>query len=283
MIDLTLVLLPIVGFLIGLLVTTLGGGGGGLYVPILTLLGVAPQVAVATSLATVLPTTAVGAYSHNRKGNVDVQTGIILGAGGIIGTLLGAYVANLIPPNLLKKALGLLLLIFAIPMIRRFIKTYRKPKTHPENEEIREVVGEVDEATGEAKGEDPERETLKLTGAKRIFASLFGVAGGVLAGVFGLSGTPPISAGLYSLGLPTLMVVGTTVFVLVFNSLAGIGGYLVLGRFDVVLTVLLGGGAVVGSFLGPRVLEKAGKEAVEKFIPPVLISISVIFGLALIF
>ena len=272
MIDLTLVFLPIVGFLIGLLVTTLGGGGGGLYVPILTLLGVAPQVAVATSLATVLPTTAVGAYSHNRKGNVDVQTGLILGAGGIIGTLLGAYVANLIPPNLLKKSLGLLLLIFAIPMIRRFINTYRKSKNPTDtNAKNQEVV------------DDPDRETLKLKGPKRIFASLFGVAGGVLAGVFGLSGTPPISAGLYSLGLPTIMVVGTTVFVLVFNSLAGIGGYLFLGRFDVVLTVLLGGGAVVGSFLGPKLLEKAGKEAVEKFIPPVLISISVIFGLALIF
>lgn len=276
MIDLTLIFLPIVGFLIGLLVTTLGGGGGGLYVPILTLLGVAPQVAVATSLATVLPTTAVGAYSHNRKGNVDVHTGIILGIGGIIGTLIGAYVANLIPPNLLKKCLGLLLLIFAIPMIRRFIKTYRKPKNHKTD---------IDSSTDAQKvvGEDPERETLKLQGPKRIFASLFGVAGGVLAGVFGLSSTPPISAGLYSLGLPTLMVVGTTVFVLVFNSLAGIGGYLFLGRFDVVLTVLLGGGAVVGSFLGPKLLEKAGKDIVEKFIPPVLIGISVIFGLALIF
>lgn len=276
MIDYTLIFLPFVGFLIGLLVTTLGGGGGGLYVPILTLLGVTPQVAVATSLATVLPTTAVGAYSHNRKGNVDVKTGIILGIGGIIGTLMGAYVANLIPPNLLKKGLGLLLLIFAIPMIRRFIGVYKKSKAKPlENEESHEIE--------EAVGEDPDRETLKLTGPKRIFASLFGVAGGVLAGVFGLSGTPPISAGLYSLGLPTLMVVGTTVFVLVFNSLAGIGGYLFLGRFDVVLTVLLGGGAIVGSFLGPKLLEKAGKELVEKYIPPVLICISVIFGLALIF
>lgn len=274
MFDLTLVLLPIVGFLIGLLVTTLGGGGGGLYVPILTLLGVTPQVAVATSLATVLPTTAVGAYSHNRRGNVDVQTGLILGIGGIIGTLLGAYVANLIPSYLLKKGLGLLLLIFAIPMIRRFLKAYRKPETHETADEDPEIEKNI--------GGDPDRETLKLTGPKRIFASLFGVAGGVLAGVFGLSGTPPISAGLYSLGLPTIMVVGTTVFVLVFNSLAGIGGYMFLGRFDVVLTVLLGGGAVVGSFLGPRLLEKAGKEVVEKFIPPVLISISVIFGLALL-
>ncbi len=62
MVDLNLIFLPLIGFLIGLMVTTLGGGGGGLYVPVLTLFfGVPIQVAVATSLATVLPTTAVGA------------------------------------------------------------------------------------------------------------------------------------------------------------------------------------------------------------------------------
>jgi uncharacterized membrane protein YfcA len=74
MFDFSLILLPLFGFIIGLLVTALGGGGGSLYVPILTLFGVTPQVAVATSLATVLPTTAAGAYSHHRMGNIDVHT-----------------------------------------------------------------------------------------------------------------------------------------------------------------------------------------------------------------
>jgi uncharacterized protein len=37
-------------------------------------------------------------------GNVDVRTGLILGIGGIIGTLIGAYIAILIPPDILKKA-----------------------------------------------------------------------------------------------------------------------------------------------------------------------------------
>jgi len=60
--------------------------------------------------------------------------------------------------------------------------------------------------------------STRLTGTKRIIASFFGVAGGILAGVFGISGTPPVTAGLYSLGLPAILVVGTTVFVLIFNS-----------------------------------------------------------------
>ncbi|MCZ3367331.1 MULTISPECIES: hypothetical protein [Methanobacterium] len=54
--------------------------------------------------------------------------------------------------------------------------------------------------------------------------------------------------------MPTLMVVGTTIFVLVFNSVAGIGGYFMLGRFDLSLTLLLGSGAVIGALLGPKLL-----------------------------
>lgn len=271
MFDFNLIFLPLIGFIIGLLVTTLGGGGGSLYVPILTLLGVTPQVAVATSLATVLPTTAVGAYSHHRMGNVDVRTGLILGIGGLIGTLIGAYIANLIPPYILKKALGVLLIVMAIPMMRRVLGEYKKQgKAEDEEDTLK-------------KHENKETDdTVTLTGFRRIIASFFGVAGGILAGIFGLSGTAPVTSGLYSLGLPAVMVVGTTIFVLVFNSIAGIGGYLLLGRFDLTLTLLLGCGAVVGAFLGPRLLGKIDQVILERVIPPIIIVITIIFGLALI-
>ena len=270
MFDFNLILLPLVGFIIGLLVTTLGGGGGSLYVPILTLLGVPPQVAVATSLATVLPTTAVGAFSHHRRGNVDVRTGLILGIGGLIGTLIGASIANLIPPDILKKALGILLLVMAIPMIRRVLGERKKHKAEDKETETQK----------NEKSED--KKTVTLTGSRRVIASFFGVAGGILAGVFGLSGTAPVTSGLYSLGLPSLMVVGTTIFVLVFNSIAGIGGYFLLGKFDITLTLLLGGGAVIGAFLGPKLLGRIDRGIIERVIPPILILISIIFGVSLI-
>lgn len=98
--NISLILLPLFGFLIGLLVNTLGGGGSSLYVPILTVfLGITPQVEVTRLLVTVLPTTAVGTVDHYRMGNVDIHTSIILGISGILGTLIGAYVANSIPPT----------------------------------------------------------------------------------------------------------------------------------------------------------------------------------------
>ena len=261
MFDINLILLPLFGFIIGLLVSMFGGGGGGLFVPVLILIfGVTPQVAVATSLASVLPTSAVGAFSHFRQGNVDIRTGLILGIGGIIGTLIGAYIANIIPPNLLQKILGIFTLIMIIPMLRSLVQRRQKLKE---------------------KNRDKEK-TVTLTCPKRIIASFFGVASGLMAGVFGISGTPPVIAGLYSLGLPAVMVVGTSVFVLIFNSVAGIGGFYLLGRLDLTLIILLGGGAAVGAFIGPLLLKKINPKTFEKIYGPLLVSIMLIFGLGLI-
>ena len=261
MIDIHLILLPLFGLVIGLLVSMFGGGGGGFFAPVLILiLGVTPQVAIAASLASVLPTSVVSTFSHFRQGNVDFRTGLILGIGAIIGTLIGAAVANIIPPTLLQKILGIFTLIMLIPMLRSLVQRHRKLKE---------------------KNED-EKETLALTGPKRVIASFFGVASGLLAGVFGISGTPPIIAGLYSLGLPAAMVVGTSVFVLIFNSIAGVGGFYLLGRLDLTLVILLGGGAAVGAFIGPLLLKKINPKTFEKIYGPVIVGIMLIFGLGLI-
>lgn len=258
MFDINLIFIPIFGFLVGLLVSSLGGGGGGLYVPVLTLIfGVPPQVAVATSLASVFPTTAAGTFSHYRQGNVDVRTGLILGIGGILGTLIGSYIANMIPPIILKKALGVFTLLMLIPILRSFLKRRKNQ-------------------------DNTKKEKVTLTGFKRVTASFFGVASGLMAGVFGLSGTPPVTMGLYSLGLPSMLVVGTSVFVLIFNSITGITSYYVLGRLDIPLIILLGSGAVLGAFLGPKLLVKIDSKTFEKIYGPVIVSISLILGIALI-
>ncbi len=69
MIDLNLIFLPLFGFLIGLLVSMLGGGGGGLFVPVLTLIfGIPTQVAVATSLASVLTHNGIRCYKSLSPG-----------------------------------------------------------------------------------------------------------------------------------------------------------------------------------------------------------------------
>lgn len=258
MFDINLVLLPLLGFLIGLFVTTIGGGGGVFYVPVLTLLfNVPTQLAVATSLASVLPTTAMGAISHHRLGNVDIRTGIILGIGGIIGTFIGAYIASMIPSPVLRKIFGVFLLILTIPMAVNAIKRRKKS----------------DENT---------KESSRLTGPKKAVGSLFGVLSGILAGLFGISGTPPITAGLYILGLPAMVVVGTSIFVLIFNSVSGMTGYLLLGQFDPVLIVLLGGGGAAGAFVAPKLLKKINENTLEKIYAPLLVTLNVVLSAGMI-
>ena len=263
MLELNFIFLPLFGFIIGLLVSTLGGGGGGFFVPVLILVfGVPSQVAIATSLASVLPTTITGAVSHFRQGNLDIRTGLILGVGGIVGTLIGAYIASNIPSNLLTKILGVFTLIMVVPMALSALKRSKN--------------------SGNGKTDDSKNRSLTLTGPKKIIASLFGVASGMMAGVFGISGTPPVIAGLYSLGLPAVMVVGTSVFVLIFNSFAGIGGYYLLGRLNFTLIILLGGGSAVGAFMGPLLLKKINPKTLEKAYAPILVGIMLTFGVALI-
>ena len=263
MLDFNLFLLPLLGFLIGMLVSILGGGGGGLYAPLLIILfGIPTQTAVATSLASVLPTTAAGAFSHYKEGNVDIRTGLTLGIGGILGTFIGVYIANMISPILLRKFLGAFTLIMIFPMLRSALK---RRKTNYEFEKI-----------------DEKENHTKFKGFKRILASLFGIAGGIMAGVFGISGTPPVVSGLYSLGLPAILVVGTTVFVLIFNSATGIVGYYLVGRLDIPLIILLGSGAVIGALIGPKLLKKIDPKTLEKIYAPLLVGISLILSLSLL-
>ena len=265
MLDVNLFLLPLLGFIIGLFVSILGGGGGGLYAPLLILLfGIPTQTAVATSLASVLPTAVAGAFSHYREGNVDINTGVLLGIGGIIGTLLGVYIANLFDPNILRKVLGIFTLIMIIPMMYSALQRHKSL----DKDEIKE---------------NGLKNLKNLTGPKRIIGSLFGIAGGIMAGLFGISGTPPVVAGLYSLGLPAIMVVGTTVFILIFNAPAGIFGYFFVGKLDIPLIILLGSGAMIGAFIGPKLLKKLDPKKLEIIYAPLLIGIMLILGISLVF
>ena len=76
--------------LIGLSLGLIGGGGSIITVPVLVyVLGVKAHEAVGMSLAVVGATSLVGSFLHYRRGAVQLKTGLIFGAAGIVGALLG--------------------------------------------------------------------------------------------------------------------------------------------------------------------------------------------------
>ncbi len=253
------VFLPLFGFVIGLLVSMFGGGGGGLYVPLLTLLFNVPiQVAVSTSLASIIPTTIFGAYAHYKQGNVNMPIGLIFGITGILGTLMGVYFSTLIPSLILQKLYGIIALLLVIPV---FFRRKKKENKHSVN-----------------------LEDLKIIDLKKVsISSVFGLLSGVMAGLFGISGTLPVIVGLYMLGFPAPMVIGTSVFVLIFNAISGLFGHFAVGHINFILIILLGGSAAIGALIGPHLLKKIKADALEKIFEIVIISLTILMGLMMLF
>src|SRR6185312_8320768 len=81
-----------VGFLSGLF----GVGGGIILTPLLTFLGVPPVVAVSTGNAHVVASSVSGAVSHYRRNNIDVKMGVVMLAGGLVGTFIGVDAVRLL-------------------------------------------------------------------------------------------------------------------------------------------------------------------------------------------
>jgi len=114
------------GLFVGLASGVLGIGGGILLVPLMTLgFGLTQQVAQGTSLAAVIPTAAVGAVTHDRRGTVLRRPALYMGAGSALGAVVGALVAIHLPREILARAFGVILLFAAYRLWPR------KPETVP--------------------------------------------------------------------------------------------------------------------------------------------------------
>ena len=105
------------GLFVGVASGVLGVGGGIFLVPIMTLgFAIQQHVAQGTSLAAIIPTSVVGAVTHDRRGNLDRWAAAWMGGGSTVGALAGALIAVHVPREWLARAFGLVLLFAAYRM-----------------------------------------------------------------------------------------------------------------------------------------------------------------------
>ena len=117
--------LILIGVCAGFASGLLGVGGGFLIVPLqyflLKYIGVEPNLAmlisIATSLAIIIPTTLSGAYRHTKSMEGIVKPGLQLGVFGLIGGIIGGFVASGLPSRILEIIFGCLLLFVAVKNI----------------------------------------------------------------------------------------------------------------------------------------------------------------------
>ncbi len=225
-------LLPLVGLLIGLFGTILGGGGGFFFLPILTLLvGVSAQNAVITSLVATLPICIVGSLAHYRKGNINFKIGALFALAGIVGAFLGAEITSRISAEQLKISFG----IYSIAIASNIVWEAWRKKQAEKNGNRQDELSRF---------------------AKKSKSLFFGFLAGTITGTFGTSGTAPVLAGLFSLNIPLKIVIGTSLIVVLSNTIFAVSAHFLVGEIDFTLVCFLTAGSIVGALIGPRFLSK---------------------------
>lgn len=277
-------LLLSIGLVVGLLSGMFGVGGGFLITPLLFFIGIPPAVAVATSANQIVAASFSAILAHLRRGTVDFSMGIALMVGGLIGSSLGLYVFSLLQDlgqvDLLVNmfyvvflgGIGILMFIESLNALRRA----NAPASGGKRKRTKlDWVHAM-----------PLRVRFRSSGLYiSVFAPLIvGLVVGVLSAIMGVGGGfVAVPAMIYILGMPTKVVVGTSLFQILFVS-----AYTTLMHayshqtVDTVLAVLLIVGGVIGAQIGTRLGLRLNAGQLRILLALLVLGVSFKLGLDLI-
>ena len=243
------------GGVVGLLSGMFGVGGGFLTTPLLIFYGIPPTVAAASAASQVTGASVSGVVTHMARGTVDFRMGGVLIGGGIIGAGIGVLLFRLLQSiGQIDTAIGILyvLMLGGIGMLMAkesiqaliMLKTgkrlqARKLRHHP-------LVAAL-----------PMRWRFYRSGLyiSPLAPLLLGVATGILTTLLGVGGGfILVPAMLYLLGMTTQSVVGTSLFQILFVTMATTMMHAMTTKaVDLVLALLLLIGSVTGAQIGTRI------------------------------
>ncbi len=269
-------LIVALGALTGILSGMFGVGGGFLTTPLMIFYGIPPTVAAASAASQVTGASVSGVFAHSKRGGVDYQMGGVMVGGGIIGTMLGAGLFRILQElgqidvviNLLY--VGLLGSIGTI-MARESWQALQAQKTgvplparkrrhHP-------MVASL-----------PLRWRFYRSGLyiSPLAPLLLGMFTGVLTMLMGIGGGfVLVPAMLYILGMSANVVVGTSLFQILFVTMATTMMHsLTTKAVDIVLAVLLLIGSVSGAQIGAQLAQKVPAERLRFILAAIVLVIA---------
>ena len=241
------------GGLVGVLSGMFGVGGGFLMTPLLFFIGIPPAVAVATEANQIVASSFSGALAHLRRKTVDLRMGTVLLVGGLIGAALGIQLFNYL------KALGQVDLLVRLSYViflgiiggLMFIESLRAIR------KSRSGGGTPARRKHGLAHALPFKMRFRTSGLyiSVIPPVLVGISVGVLAAIMGVGGGfIMVPAMIYLLGMPTKVVVGTSLFQIIFvTAFTTLLHATTNFTVDVVLAVLLLIGGVIGAQIGTRI------------------------------
>ena len=273
-------LIVALGMVTGILSGLFGVGGGFLTTPLLIFYGIPPTVAAASASTQVTGASVSGVLAHGKRGGVDYRMGGVLVAGGVVGAGIGALlfrffrsigqidvVINALYVVLLGS-IGALMAREAIQVLRGTgTKQAARRRHHP-------LVAAL-----------PMRWRFYGSGLyiSPLAPALVGVVVGILTMLMGVGGGfILVPAMLYILGMSANVVVGTSLFNILFVTIATTMMHSLTTRaVDIVLVALLLLGSVSGAQIGSQIAVKAKPEYLRLILATIvlLIAMRMFFGL----
>ncbi len=259
-----------VGFLSGMF----GVGGGFLITPLLIFYNVPPPIAVATGANQVIASSISGAITHFRRGTIDLKLGVILLVGGLLGATLGIWIFAVLRTLgqldlvisllyvVLLSSVGSLMLWESVNAIRRARNNAAPVVTRKQHNWVHKLP-------------------LKMRFKKsKIYLSVIPIAGlgfgvGILTSIMGVGGGfIMVPAMIYLLRIPTSVVVGTSLFQIIFvSTYATIVQAVTNHSVDIVLAFILMLSGVVAAQYGVRVGQRLKAEQLRALLALMILAV----------
>ena len=235
-------LIPL-GFAAGVLGSIVGLGGGIIAVPAMTFAGFPPALAASNSLFAAFSNSVASTISYARQKRVEFGIGIKLGLMCIPGTILGAFISDIMTPSIFQILFAFVLVASAVYI---FIKRVVDEKTYNKTALMMILSAGASFFAG-------------------IISSLFGIGGGI---VF----VPLMVIGI---GIPMRQAAPTAQLVLMFASLSGLLVHSALGHPDYFQALLLAIGAFGGGILGARLSLEIKERKLKILVTVVLLAAAI--------
>lgn len=252
-------LIILLGGLTGVLSGLFGVGGGFLTTPLLIFYGVPPTVAAASAASQVTGASVSGVFAHARRGGVDVQIATVMIAGGVLGTGIGAVLFRFLERLGQIDTVINILYVLMLGGIGGFMAHESLQSLRAERTGIR--VPAMKRRHHPLVASLPWRWRFYRSGLyiSPLAPLLLGVFTGILTMLMGIGGGfVLVPAMLYILGVSSTVVVGTSLFQILFTTMASTMMHaLTTHAVDMVLAVLLLLGSVTGAQLGAQFATRA--------------------------
>ena len=238
------------GGIVGLMSGLFGVGGGFLITPLLFFIGIPPAIAVATGANQVVASSFSGVLAHVKRKTVDFRMGWVLLAGGLVGSSAGVLLFNLLSrlgqvDLVVQLCYVVFLGLIGMMMLQESIRALRRSR-HPTTRRRLHQHMWVHRL--------PAKMKFRASGLyiSVIPPLLVGLAVGVLAAIMGVGGGfIMVPAMIYLLGMPTKVVVGTSLFQITFvTAFTTVMHAVSYNTVDIMLAVLLIVGGVIGAQFG---------------------------------